>query len=76
MDENNKQPVENETHFLFHCTAYQELRDQWYQDMSLTEGFEALETENKLETVLNNPAYVKKTSQYILKCLDLRSKLV
>ena len=76
IDENDRQPVENEIHFLFQCTAYQGLRDQWFRDMGLAEDFEALEIEDKLKMILNNPTYVKKTSQHILKCMDLRSKLI
>ena len=70
------QPVENETHFLFYCSAYEGQRAQWFQEMDLPNSFNDLEVEHKLKMVLNNPECVKKTSQFILKCLDLRSKLV
>ena len=68
-------PVEDEIHFLFHCSAYEELRKQWYQDMTMHVSFGDLEVDQKLKTVLNNQEYVKKTSQFILNCMDLRSKI-
>ena len=69
-------PVEDEIHFLFQCSAYEELRSQWYQDMALPDNFRDLEVEQKLDIVLNKPECVKKTSQFILTCLDHRSKLI
>ena len=69
-------PIEDEIHFLLQCSAYEGLRTQWYQDMPIPDNFKDLEVEHKLDMVLNNPQCVKKTSQFILNCLDHRSKLI
>ena len=74
--EETQYPVEDEIHLLFHCSAYNKLRKQWYEDMALPVSFSDIEVDQKLRMVLNNSEYVKRTSQFILNCMDLRSKIV
>ena len=52
--------IENEIHFLFHCSAYERQRAQWFQEMDLPSSFKDLEVDQKLKVVLNNPECVKK----------------
>lgn len=74
--EPNQNPIENETHFLFSCSAYSAERNQWLSQMKLQENFQQLPEADKLKTVLNEGSNLKATSQFILKALNIRSTLL
>ena len=69
-------PVESETHFLFHCVTYEAERGIWHEKMTLPNNFDNLPLETKLSTVLNDPQNVKFTAQFILNAFNLRSKIL
>ena len=69
-------PVESETHFLFHCVKYEAKRGIWHEKMTLPNNFDNLPLETKLSTVLNDPQNVKFTAQFILNAFNLRSKIL
>ena len=57
--------VENETHFMFQCSCYDNLRVKWFSEMTLPANFITLTTEEKLKCVLNESINVKPTARFI-----------
>ena len=72
----NLEPVENETHFLFSCEAYNVERALWFSKMTLPNDFHTLPANSKLQSVLNDPCNVKFTVQYITNSFNMRSKIL
>ena len=70
------EPVENETHFLFSCEAYNVERALWFSKMTLPNDFHTLPANSKLQSVLNDPCNVKFTAQYITNSFNMRSKIL
>ena len=64
--------VENEVHFLFHCSSYIDLRINWLKKLNLPENFQNLENYEKLNLVLNISENIKPTSKYLVAAMDLR----
>ena len=69
-------PIENEAHFLFDCTAYSSERDHWFSQIIVPANFENLAIADKFKIVLNLSTNVRATSQFILKALNKRSLLL
>ena len=76
----NKNPpiecVENEIHVLLVCDSYDILRQKLYENLEDKEQFIALNNNEKLKILLNEPNLVKKTAQFLVNALDKRSILV
>ena len=64
--------VESEIHILFSCYKYDSLRQSWLTKLSLPDNFLLLNINDRLKLVLNEPANVKYTAQFIVDILDLR----
>ena len=73
---NENQEVECETHYLFSCSAYGNLRHTWLNKLEKPENFERISLEDKLKLVLNNPANVKHTANFISDAFNARSKIL
>ena len=69
-------PVETEYHFLFLCPVYTGIRNDWFENMRLTDNFLHLPDHSKFKIVLNSPDNVKATANYILKALQMRNNIV
>ena len=68
--------VEDEVHFLMHCNAYSDLRCDLLNSIKKSESFESLDVDSKLDLLLNVPENVNYAATFILKALDLRSKIL
>ena len=68
--------VENESHVLFFCRIYDELRRAWLQKLIKPENFMQLEACEKFKIVLNESSNVKATAQFVIDLYDIRSKIV
>ena len=68
---NHNNEIECETHYLFSCTAYGNLRESW---LSLLEKPEYIK--QKLKIVLNWTANIKPTANFILNAFEIRSKIL
>ena len=51
--------IESEVHYLFHCSAYRNERDEWQQKLILPVNFDQLALEFKLKIVLNDTCNAK-----------------
>ena len=63
------QEVECETHYLFSCSAYDNLRQPWLNKLEKTENFEGLSLEDKLKTCTKQPSKCKAYSKLYLRCI-------
>ena len=68
--------VEDECHFLFVCSTYAIMRENWYSRLVKPYNFRALSGGEKLKIVLNEADNVKLTAQFITDAFTLRSKIV
>ena len=75
-DTSNSSQVENEIHFLFYCSGYEQARNTWLSKLKLPENFFNLKDCDKLDVVLNEGANVKLSAQFIIDAFDQRSKLL
>jgi hypothetical protein len=67
----NLQHIEDEMHFLFDCTLYNDLRRQWFQGVrNKVHNFENLSNFEKI-TILFDEQH-RCTSKYILNCFNMR----
>ena len=73
---NHNFEIENETHYLFSCTAYSDLRNAWLASLEKPENFEYLDMKQKLNIVLNISSNIKPTANFILGAFDIRSKIL
>ena len=73
---NTDSDVENENHFMFKCSAYKDERDSWLSKMTLPENFVDQPDADKFKVVLNNPANVKQTANFIITAFHLRGKMI
>ena len=73
---NHNFEIENETHYLFSCTAYSDLRHAWLSSLEKPENFDYLDNKQKLNIVLNISSNIKPTANFILSAFDIRSKLL
>ena len=67
--------VEDELHFLFYCSQYSKLRQDWYSNMELPINFDNLDSNLKLNIVLNDNSNVKQTAKFISNAFNLRTSL-
>ena len=68
--------IENEHHFIFICSTYDNLRREWLNKISVPANFSTLEKCEQLSIVLNHPDNVKPTSQFLISAFDMRSKII
>ena len=73
---NDNFEIENEEHYLFSCTAYNDLRQLWLSGLDKPGNFDSLEINEKLNIVLNMAANTKSTANFILDAFDIRSKVL
>ena len=52
---------------------YDELRCQWIEKIHSDVNFDTLSVIDKLDVALNHPENVRRTAQFIIKAMDLRS---
>ena len=72
----NTGEVEDETHFLLHCSTYNQNRQQLFEAIPDIENFILLADQDKLKLLLNDPTLVKKTSKFIADSFDHRSTII
>ena len=64
--------VEDEKHFLFKCTKYQELRTKWLTSLGLTYDNDTnLDTEEIYETLFKFP---RQTAKFIISAIEYRKE--
>ena len=68
--------VETETHFLLQCGAYSNLRQLFFDKLTLPDNFHFRSEAEQISTLINTPDYVKHTAQFIIDAFDLRCKLL
>ena len=64
--------IENESHILFKCCMYNELRNDWMSKILVPNDFHNLPTGEKFNLVLNNPFNVRPTAKFLVSLMDLR----
>ena len=67
--------VESESHVLFNCKKYQNLRKIWLNSIFLQTDFRTLPLDTRFDIVLNRPENVKQTAKFIVSVMDQRSLL-
>ena len=67
--------VESESHFLFYCNGYRQMRQQLLDSITVPDNFHQLTDNNKIK-VLINPDNVKRTAQFIVEAFNHRNKLL
>ena len=71
----NQNIVEDENHFLFHCNAYDALRNSWietiYKDCP---DFHYLEDEDQLKYIFEK--IPRSTAKFIISCLNVRNDIL
>ena len=70
------QKIENEYHFIFVCSKYEELRTEWLNKLVLPDNFDNLPDSEQLSTVLNVPENIKPTAQFLIDAYGVRSKIL
>ena len=74
-DHCGSQYIENETHFLFHCILYNQIRTTLYNDMnSRYQNFRRMNTTEKVIFLFNNvdPFVCKKIAWFIIEAFVIR----
>ena len=67
--------VENEYHYLFYCSAYAAIREQWLESATLGDDFHQLSDVEKVKVVINM-TNVKLTAQYIVDAFNQRLRIL
>ena len=67
--------IESEVHYLFHCSAYRNERDEWLHKLKLPVNFDHLALEFNLKIGLNDTWNTKATAQFITTAYNIRSKI-
>lgn len=66
--------TESETHFIFHCSKYASLREQYFEEIAhVHPNFLALSDDDKF-VILMSESSVKKTANFVCQCFELRRK--
>jgi hypothetical protein len=66
--------VENECHFAFKCTLYEDLRDDMYTTTAVTvPGLSGMNDYDKLLTLMNDSYLCKKFAQFLINCYNRRA---
>ena len=68
--------IENESHFIFCCTSYWDIRQMWLARLKIPPNFGQLPLSDKLKLTLNAPENVKITAQFIIDAYNVRSKIL
>ena len=68
--------VESESHFMFSCKSYEELRLKWKNELSVGVNFDDMLPVDKLRVIVKTKENIKITAQYLISCFDARSKKV
>ena len=68
--------VESESHFMFSCKSYEELRLKWKNELSVGVNFDDMLPVDKLRVIFKTKENIKITAQYLISCFDARSKKV
>ena len=72
----NSNNVETETHFLFECECYNDLRQQFYGNSeNLYPEFALNPDENKLKMMMTTEM-IKLTAQFICNCFNKRQSII
>ena len=67
--------VEDECHFLFECSAYESLRDNWLVSILNTcPDFHYLELKDQLKCIFDKCP--RPTAKFVKSCLDLRKTVL
>ena len=69
---NDPNAIENEYHFLLHCSLYKRLRSDLYNKVHDAE-FLTWDDDNKFKYLTCNPQIVKSTAQFLISAHNLRS---
>ena len=72
----NSLAIEDESHVIFYCSVYNNLRIAWLNKIVTPPNFIDLENNEKLKIVLNSPENVKVTAQFLVDICNVRSKLM
>ena len=70
---NHNLEIECETHYLFSCTAYSDLRQTWLTSLEKPDNFDSLEIGQKLDVGLNVTSNIKLKANFILGATFLSS---
>ena len=72
----NSLAIEDESHVIFFCSMYNNLRIAWYQKLKTPPNFNDLDIFQKLKIVLHVAENVKVTAQFLVDICNLRSKIL
>ena len=65
--------IEDESHFLFKCSLYDELRSEWFSHIvNKTANFPELDKINKFKVTFDTHHRI--TAKFILRCYQLRKE--
>ena len=67
--------METESHFLFYCGGYRQIRQQWLDNVIVPGNFNQLTDADKIR-VLINLDNVKSSAQFIVEAFNHRNKLL
>ena len=67
------QEIESESHVLFNCRKYHDLRVDWLKQLCTPNDFDNLPVGEKFKVVLNDPDNVRPTVKYLVNVMDFRS---
>ena len=67
--------VENENHFVFVCSNFNDLRTPWLDKIVKDENFNNLSVADKFNCIFNSKDNLKMTSQFLINCYDRRKRL-
>ena len=68
--------IENEFHFLFLCTAFNDERKIWLNKLVLPNGFSDMPNVEKLKIALNESSNIKHTANFLIAAFNERSKVI
>ena len=67
--------IEDESHFLFQCRLYDELRSEWVSNfVNKTANFLELDKLDKFKVIFDNIIHHRITANFILRCCELRKE--
>ena len=75
----NANLIEDEEHFLLHCTAYTEIRDKLLKELKPNiKNLHLMDNNAKLHLLLNNSSLktLILSSSFIFNCLNIRKSLL
>ena len=69
----NTGTIEDESHFLFECTAYNCIRQQWFNDMNMNIQMYTNDKQELLRTIFLKS---RQTAKFIIKAMDIRRNIL